>query len=207
MVDEAHSIGVLGPAGRGIGHHYIGVDPKDVDLWMGTFSKSFASCGGYIAGTQALVRLLKYSAGGFVYSAGMTPPNAGAALKALELMHRHPEVVEKLRANSVLFLELCKAQGLDTGLAMGAAVIPVIVGNSLDALKLSAALAKRKINVNPIVYPAVEDNAARLRFFLSSTHTEEELRFTATAVAEELAKIRRGDEPSADESAALPPAR
>ncbi len=207
MVDEAHSIGVLGPAGRGIGHHYSGVDPKDVDLWMGTFSKSFASCGGYIAGTQALVRLLKYSAGGFVYSAGMTPPNAGAALKALELMHRHPEVVEKLRANSVLFLELCKAQGLDTGLAMGAAVIPVIVGNSLDALKLSAALAKRKINVNPIVYPAVEDNAARLRFFLSSTHTEEELRFTATAVAEELAKIRRGDEPSADESAALPPAR
>ena len=207
MVDEAHSIGVLGPAGRGIGHHYDGVDPKDVDLWMGTFSKSFASCGGYIAGTQALVRLLKYSAGGFVYSAGMTPPNAGAALKALELMHRHPEVVEKLRANSVLFLELCKAQGLDTGHAMGAAVVPVIVGNSLDALKLSAALAKRKINVNPIVYPAVEDNAARLRFFLSSTHTEEELRFTAAAVAEELAKIRRGDEPSADESAALPPAR
>ncbi|MFO0725803.1 MAG: aminotransferase class I/II-fold pyridoxal phosphate-dependent enzyme [Myxococcota bacterium] len=202
MVDEAHSIGVLGPSGRGIGHHFPGTNPRDVDLWMGTFSKSFASCGGYIAGTKALVRLLKYSAGGFVYSAGMTPPNAAAALRSLELMHRHPEVVEKLRENSRLFLELCKARGLDTGLAVGAAVIPVIVGNSLDALKLSAALAKRKINVNPIVYPAVEDNAARLRFFLSSTHTEEELRFTAETVAEELERIRRGEDAAADSQGA-----
>ena len=112
------------------------------------------------------------------------------------------EVVEKLRENSRLFLELCKARGLDTGLAGGAAVIPVIVGNSLDALKLSAALAKRKINVNPIVYPAVEDNAARLRFFLSSTHTEEELRFTAETVAEELERIRRGEDAAADSQGA-----
>jgi 8-amino-7-oxononanoate synthase len=194
MIDEAHSIGVLGKHGNGVGHHFPGVDPRDVDLWMGTLSKSFASCGGYIAGSASLVRFLKYSAGGFVYSAGITPPNCAAALKSLELMRRHPEIVERLRQNSRLFLELLRARGLDTGLAVGNAVVPLIVGNSLHAMKLSAALARRKINVNPIVYPAVEDNAARLRFFLSATHTEEELRFTADACAEELERVRREDQ-------------
>jgi len=196
MVDEAHSIGVLGPQGRGIAHHFASVNPNDVDLWMGTLSKSFASCGGYIAGSAALVRFLKYSAGGFVYSAGITPPNAGSALESLRLMKAHPEIVEKLRHNSRRFVELLKARGLDTGLAYGAAVVPVIVGNSLDALRLSAALADRRINVNPIVYPAVEDDAARLRFFVSSTHTDDELVLTADTVAEELARIRRGEEPA-----------
>jgi 7-keto-8-aminopelargonate synthetase-like enzyme len=194
MVDEAHSIGVLGHQGRGVAHHFADVNPNDVDVWMGTLSKSFSSCGGYIAGSKALVRLLKYSAGGFVYSAGITPPNAAAALESIALMRAQPEVVEKLRHNSRFFLDACRARGLDTGLAMGFAVIPVIVGNSLDALKLSAALAKQKINVNPIVYPAVEDDAARLRFFLSSTHTEDELTFTANTVADTLARIRRGED-------------
>jgi acyl transferase domain-containing protein/7-keto-8-aminopelargonate synthetase-like enzyme len=202
MIDEAHSIGVLGPRGEGVGHHFPGVDPRDIDVWMGTLSKSFASCGGYIAGSAALVRLLKYSAGGFVYSAGITPPNAGSALESLHQMRAHPEVVEKLRSNSVRFVALCKARGLDTGLAVGAAVVPVIVGNSLDALKLSAALAKKRINVNPIVYPAVEDDAARLRFFISSTHTDEELVLTADTVAEELARVRRGEDEPSDEARA-----
>jgi 8-amino-7-oxononanoate synthase len=190
LIDEAHSNGVLGPAGRGIGHHFTGVDPNDVDLWMGTLSKSFASCGGYIAGSKALVRYLKYTAPGFVYSAGITPPNAASALKALELMHRHPEVVERLRQRSRLFLELARSKGIDTGHAIGAAVIPAIVGNSLDCMKLSEALAARRINVQPIVYPAVEDNASRLRFFLSATHSEEELRHTADVLAEELRRVR-----------------
>lgn len=197
LVDEAHSIGVLGPAGRGVAHHYDGVDPNDVDLWMGTLSKSFASCGGYIAGSAALVRYLKYTAPGFVYSAGITPPNAAAALKSLELMHREPETVERLRARSRYFLEGAKKRGIDTGLAMGAAVVPAIVGNSMECMRLSQALAGRKINVQPIVYPAVEDDAARLRFFLSALHSEAQLDQALDAVVEELAKIRSaGDAPS-----------
>lgn len=190
LIDEAHSIGVLGPDGNGIAHHFEGVDPNDVDIWMGTLSKSFASCGGYIAGREKLVRYLKYSAGGFVYSAGITPPNAAAAMKALEIMKRDPSVVARLRANSKLFLDLAKKRGIDTGLAVGAAVVPAIVGNSMDALKLSAALAKRKINVQPIVYPAVEDDAARLRFFISSTHTEEEIEHTIEVLGQEMDRIR-----------------
>lgn len=186
MIDEAHSIGVLGHAGRGVAHHFTGTDPRDVDLWMGTLSKSFASCGGYIAGRKELIRYLKYTAPGFLYSVGMPPPNAAAALKSLELMQRHPEIVERLRRRSRLFLELARSSGVDTGLAMGAAVIPAIIGDSVRCMQISSALAARKINVQPIVHPAVEENAARLRFFISANHTEDEIRYTVQALSEAL---------------------
>jgi 8-amino-7-oxononanoate synthase len=186
IIDEAHSIGVLGPSGRGISHHYPNIDPHDVDLWMGTLSKSFASCGGYIAGQKELIRYLKFTAPGFLYSVGMSPPNAAAALKSLELMQRNPEIVEQLRQRSKLFLELAKTSGVNTGFAIGAAVVPSIIGDSVKCVRISQALAERKINVQPIIYPAVEENAARLRFFISAVHTEEEIRHTVQALSEEL---------------------
>ncbi|MBN1568539.1 MAG: aminotransferase class I/II-fold pyridoxal phosphate-dependent enzyme [Acidobacteria bacterium] len=189
LVDEAHSIGVLGPSGRGIAHHFAGIDPNDADLWMGTLSKSFAGCGGYIAGSDSLVQYLKYTAPGFLYSVGMSPPNAAAALKSLELMHRYPEIVEQLRQRSRLFLELARDKGINTGLSAGAAVIPAIIGNSLQSMRLSHALAARRINVQPIVHPAVEENAARLRFFISATHTEEEIRHAVNVLAEEMKAV------------------
>jgi 8-amino-7-oxononanoate synthase len=188
IIDEAHSIGVLGPSGRGLAHHFPGINPPDVDLWMGTFSKSFASCGGYIAGSKPLVRYLKFTAPGFLYSVGMSPPNAAAAFKSLELMQRHPEIVQQLRLRSKLFLDLARSSGVDTGYSTGAAVIPAIIGNSLQCMELSQALAARKINVQPIVHPAVEENAARLRFFISATHTEEEIRYAVQVLSEELKK-------------------
>jgi 8-amino-7-oxononanoate synthase/acyl carrier protein len=189
IIDEAHSIGVLGPSGRGIAHHFPGIDPNEVDLWMGTLSKSLASCGGYIAGSLPIVRYLKFTAPGFLYSVGMSPPNAAAAFKSLQLMQRHPEIVEQLRQRSKLFLEMARARRIDTGFSAGAAVIPAIIGNSTRCMQLSQALADRKINVQPIVYPAVEENAARLRFFISATHSEEEIRYAVQALAEELEKV------------------
>jgi 8-amino-7-oxononanoate synthase len=189
IIDEAHSIGVLGPCGRGLAHHFSGINPKDVDLWMGTLSKSFASCGGYIAGSKSLVRYLKYTAPGFLYSVGMSPPNAAAAFKSLELMQRHPEIVERLRQRSKLFLDLARSRSINTGFSTGFAVIPAIIGNSINCMLLSRALADRKIIVYPIVHPAVEENAARLRFFISATHTEEEIRYAVEALSEELKKI------------------
>jgi 8-amino-7-oxononanoate synthase len=188
IVDEAHSIGVLGPSGRGIAHHFSGIDPNDVDLWMGTLSKSFASCGGYIAGGGQLVRYLKYTAPGFLYSVGMPAPNAAAALTSLNLMQRHPEIVERLRQRSKLFLDLARGKGINTGSSAGAAVIPAIICNSIRSMQVSQALAARRINVQPIVHPAVEENAARLRFFISATHTEEEIRHAVDVLAEELEK-------------------
>lgn len=192
IIDEAHSIGVLGPCGRGISHHFTGINPEDVDLWMGTLSKSFAGCGGYIAGSTSLINYLKYTAPGFLYSVGMSPPNAAAALKSLELMQRHPEIVERLRQRSKLFLDLARSKGINTGFSIGAAVIPAIIGNSMHCMRLSHALAARRINVQPIVHPAVEENAARLRFFISATHSEDEIRHSVEVLAEELEKSRSG---------------
>ncbi len=188
MVDEAHSIGTMGPHGRGIGEHFE-VDPRAVDIWMGTLSKSFGSCGGYIAGSRELVEYLKYTAPGFVYSVGMPPSNAAAALAALRLIEEDPERVARVQDRSRTFLRLAKQRGLNTGLSHNTPVIPVIVGNSLHSLLLSRRLFERGINVQPILYPAVEEHAARLRFFVTACHTEQQILETVNAVAEELFRI------------------
>ncbi|MCG8448463.1 MAG: aminotransferase class I/II-fold pyridoxal phosphate-dependent enzyme [Pirellulales bacterium] len=188
MVDEAHSIGTMGLHGRGMSEHFD-VNPRDVDIWMGTLSKSFGSCGGYIAGSRPLVEYLKYTAPGFVYSVGLSPSNAAAALAAITLLQEEPDRVAKLSENSRLFLRLAKNAGLNTGLSKNTPVVPVITGNSENALRLSHALFGRGINVQPILYPAVEESAARLRFFITSSHTEQQIRTTIAAVAEELAVI------------------
>ena len=188
MVDEAHSAGVMGPHGRGIGEHFD-VDAADVDIWMGTLSKSFGSCGGYIAGSKPLIEYLKYTSPGFVYSVGISPPNAAAALASLRLVEEEPERVARLTENSRLFLNLAREQGLNTGMSRDSAVVPVILGNSLHSLQLSQALFARGINVQPILYPAVEESAARLRFFITALHTDQQIRDTVAAVAEELGKI------------------
>ena len=191
MVDEAHSIGIMGPRGRGIGEHF-GVDPGSVDLWMGTLSKALGSCGGYIAGSKTLVRWLKYTVPGFVYSVGLPPAAAGAALGALRLLEREPQRVEQVHANARLFLQLAREAGLDTGPSGGSAIVPVILGNSMNSLRLSRAMFARGINVQPILYPAVEERAARLRFFITSRHTPDQIRRTIAVMQEELAKIDPG---------------
>ncbi len=191
MVDEAHSIGVMGSRGRGIGEHF-GVDASDVDIWMGTLSKAFGSCGGYIAGSRTLVRWLKYTVPGFVYSIGLPPAAAGAALGALRVLEREPGRVAQLQANAKLFLELAAENKLDTGDSSMSGVVPVILGSSINSLKLSRALFARGINVQPILYPAVEEKAARLRFFITSQHTDDQIRRTVAAVTEELKKIDPG---------------
>ena len=114
MLDEAHSLGVLGATGRGLVEYY-GVSGKDVDIWMGTLSKTLAGCGGYIAGSQALVDILKFAAPGFVYSVGLAPPLAAASLAALRIMLREPERVQRLRERGALFLDLARREGLDVG--------------------------------------------------------------------------------------------
>lgn len=175
MVDEAHALGVLGATGKG-SHEHFNVPGKDVDIWMGTLSKTLAGCGGYIAGERALVEHLKYAAPGFVYSVGIAPPLAAASLAALNIMVKEPERVARLQENGQTFLRLAKEAGLDTGTSQGFAIVPAITGGSLKAAKLSNRLFEHGINVQPIVYPAVEEKAARLRFFLSAMHSEMNLK-------------------------------
>ena len=183
MIDEAHSLGVLGARGAGIGEQFE-VDRREIDVWMGTLSKSLASCGGYIAGSHALVEYLKYTNPGFVYSVGISPPNAAAALAALHELQRRPELVTTLRSRAALFLALCRDRGIDTGLSAGSAVVPCIVGDSVRCMLISQALAQTGINVQPIIYPAVEEQLSRLRFFITARHTERQLRYAADTLAQ-----------------------
>eukprot|EP00667_Euglena_gracilis_P000082 EG_transcript_82 len=190
MVDEAHSIGVLGRTGCGIREHF-NLDPKSVDVWMGTLSKAFASAGGYVGGTKALVQYLKYTAPGFVFSVGLSPPNAAAALASIQVMLREPQRLATLKDRSNRFCALAKERGLDTGPSKDTPVVPVIVGPSMDCIRLSQDLLRlHRIHSHPMVYPAVAEDKARLRFFITSVHTEEQLVRTADAVAQELRRIR-----------------
>lgn len=188
MVDEAHSFGVMGKTGLGIREHF-GLQGNDVDIWMGTLSKTLASCGGYIAGGTALVEHLKFLAPGFLYSVGMSPPVAAASLAALKTLQREPERVTTLQERGQFFLDQARAGGIDTGTSTGFAVIPAITGSSIRAARLSAALFARGINVQPILYPAVPEKSARLRFFISCQHTEAQIRQTVQAVTEELKRL------------------
>ncbi|MDR3319525.1 MAG: aminotransferase class I/II-fold pyridoxal phosphate-dependent enzyme [Desulfovibrio sp.] len=187
MVDEAHSLGVLGKTGRGV-REYYGIAPIEVDIWMSTLSKTMCGCGGFIAGSRELVESLKYGSPGFVFSVGMPPVIAAACRKALEIMLREPERVHRLQHISQYFLEYARSKGLDTGAAQGYAILPVIVGDSMVSGFLSSALFKRGIYVMPVSFPAVQEGSARLRFFLSAVHEEEHVRKTLDAVVEELPK-------------------
>lgn len=190
MVDEAHALGTVGPLGEG-SFAALGVAPYDVDIWMGTLSKTLAATGGYVAGGAALVELLRDHASGFVYSVALAPPLAAAAQAALTLMHQEPERVAQLQSNTALFLHLAQEAGLDTGAAGAYGIVPVLVGDSLLAAKLSAVLLEQGLNVTPVMFPAVPMRAARLRFFLSASHSDEDIRTAVHLTADSLDRLRR----------------
>lgn len=179
MVDEAHSMGVLGDRGFGLSEH-LQVPATDVDIWMGTLSKTFAGCGGYIAGCAELIDYLKFSAPGLIFSVGMSPPLAGASLKAIELLHHEPQRVKQLQENSQYFLSLAQQKGFNTGLAEGYAIIPIIIGHSLNTARLTNFLFRHGINAQSIIYPGVEELSARLRFFISALHSKEQIQCAIT---------------------------
>lgn len=189
MIDEAHALGVLGPRGYGIAEHF-GIDGREVDIWMGTLSKTLAGCGGFIAGSAALVDYVKHLVGAFVYSVGMPPVIAVAAETALAIMHREPERVTRLQRNGEYFRRLAAERGLDTGTGAGTAVCPIIVGDSLVAMMLSQRLLERGVNVQPVTHPAVPAKTSRLRFFLSAMHDAHDIETAVDTTIEELRRVR-----------------
>jgi len=189
MVDEAHALGVIGKHGFGIAEHF-GIDPTQIEIWMGTLSKALVACGGYIAGSAALIDYLKNTVGAFVYSVAMPPVIAAAAAKALEIMRRESERVERLRENATHFRRLAKDAGLDVMGVDGVAVAPLVLQDTLLAVVLSQELLESGINVMPIMYPAVPPNSARLRFFLSAAHTPEEIAEAVEVTARALPTAR-----------------
>ena len=191
MMDDAHALGILGKTGAGI-FEMAGVDPGRVDIWLGTLSKTLVSCGGYVAGSRALIDYLKLTAPGMVYSVGLPAPAAIAALTALRLMLREPDRVARLFANGQRFLNAARAAGLDVGGSWGYAVIPVILGDSMRTLMLAERLLARGYNAFPIIPPGVPERSARLRFFISSEHSDADIDGAVAAIVEELAELRRG---------------
>lgn len=191
-VDEAHSIGTMGATGRGLAEMF-GVDRGDVECWMGTLSKSFGSCGGFVGGSKDLIEYLRYTTPGYVFAAGMPPANVGAALGALEMMQKEPNRVAQLQENSRLFLQLAQEAGLDTGMSSNSPIVPIITGSSIDALKLSEALFENNINAQPILYPAVPDKEARIRIFMTAEHTEEQVRESVEVITREWHAISEGE--------------
>jgi 8-amino-7-oxononanoate synthase len=188
MVDEAHALGVLGRTGRGVFEHFD-LAPSGVDVWMGTLSKALSGCGGYIAGSQQLIEILKFHASSFMFSVGMSPPVAAAALAALRKMQREPKRVAALQRNGTTFVEECHKRGLDSGLSAGYAVGVVLIGDSLRTAKLAERLFERGINTIPVTYPAVPMRSARLRFFLTSDHTREQITETLRVTREEIDRL------------------
>ncbi|MBV6657175.1 MAG: aminotransferase class I/II-fold pyridoxal phosphate-dependent enzyme [Devosiaceae bacterium] len=188
LVDDAHGLGVMGETGRGVFEH-VGVSPDRVDIWLGTLSKSMVSCGGYVAGSQPLIDYLKAYAPGFVYSVGMPVTNAVAALEAIRLMKQEPERVARVQDNGLYFLEGAKARGLDTGPSWGLSIIPIMVGDSLRTAGLADRLMRKGINSFPVLPPGVPEKSARLRFFVTSEHTKDELDQALDCIQSELAAL------------------
>jgi 8-amino-7-oxononanoate synthase len=189
MVDEAHALGVIGNLGFG-SFEACGVNPKDVDIWMGTLSKTLAGCGGYIAGSAELVDYIKCLVNVFVYSVGLSPVLAATSAKSLEILHREPERVARLQNNAAIFQAKAHAAGLTIiPRPVATAVTPIVIGDSMSTVVLSHRLLERGVNVMPVLYPAVPKKAARLRFFLSSTHTEDDISTAIDITAEEAEKL------------------
>jgi 8-amino-7-oxononanoate synthase len=174
LVDEAHSIGVLGATGRGICEHY-GIDPNEVDVIVGTMSKTFVSMGGFVCARKAVIDWLKFTLPGFVFSVGLSPVLVAAAHAALMLMQREPERVARLQALSRFFVARAAEAGLNTGDAVGAAIIPIYFDSSEQALSVSARLSEIGIYAPPIIHSGIKDGDARIRFFVTAGMTEERI--------------------------------
>ncbi|TSB46213.1 aminotransferase class I/II-fold pyridoxal phosphate-dependent enzyme [Alkalicoccobacillus porphyridii] len=191
MVDEAHSLGTIGKNGKGV-TSYFNVNPKSVDILMGTLSKSLNSCGGYIAGNANFIKFLRYNSPGFIFSVGITPANAAAALASLTICESSEDLFIKLKENHTYFLNELIALGMNTGESYDSPIVPLIIGHSDEALTLSEKLYDNGINAMPIVYPAVKESESRIRFFISASHTRDDLDHTLMT----LKKLVRNEESS-----------
>jgi 8-amino-7-oxononanoate synthase len=172
MVDDAHGIGVLGKTGRGTAEHF-GLE-DEVDLIMGTFSKSMASVGGFVAGDARVIEYIKHRARTLIFSAAPPPASVAAALATVDIMEQEPERRARLWENTRFFAEGLKSLGLDTG-ESETAVIPVVVGEDLTALKMVMRLHEEGVFVNCVLSPATPPGRALIRTSLMATHTKEQL--------------------------------
>jgi 8-amino-7-oxononanoate synthase len=180
VVDEAHSMGVLGATGRGIEEHF-GIR-GGVDLKMGTFSKAIPSMGGFLAGDRRIVNLLRHAARPYMFSGALPPAQAAAALTALRVMESEPEHLERLRGNTSLFLALLAKAGFDVN-DRSTPIVPISCGEDQAAFAMSALCDERGLFVLPVVSPAVPKGAARLRATVTAAHSEQQIEWAVDTLS------------------------
>ncbi len=168
MVDDAHALGVIGKEGRGTASHFGLTD--DVDLIMGTFSKSLASIGGFIAADSDTINFLKHHARSLIFSASIAPANAASVIAALDLIQEEPELIDNLWDITKYTMDGLRAIGLETG-PTETPIIPIYVRDDIKTFKLTAMLQEMGVFVNPVISPAVASEDSLIRFSLMATHT------------------------------------
>lgn len=178
MVDDAHGLGVMGEHGRGTAE-YFGLE-DEVDIIMGTFSKSLASLGGFVAAKEEVIHYIKHHSRPFIFSASIPPANAAAAMEALNILEAEPERIKRLWDNAKFMRENFEAMGLSIGKTQ-TPIIPIIIGDDYLAFKTTMRLLEEGVYVNPAVSPAVEKGCALLRTSYTPTHTREQLEFALRA--------------------------
>jgi 7-keto-8-aminopelargonate synthetase-like enzyme len=172
LVDDAHAVGVIGPDGRGTAAHF-GVE-ADVDLVLGTFSKSFASIGGYVVGDKKVITFIRHNARSLIFSAAIPPPAAATALTALDIIRTEPERRERLWRNARRMLEGLRGMGYDIGNTV-TPIIPIHIGDDMKTLNFWRALYDGGIFANPVLPPAVPPNRSLIRTSSMATHTDEDI--------------------------------
>jgi 7-keto-8-aminopelargonate synthetase-like enzyme len=174
MVDDAHAIGVLGEGGAGTASHF-GLTDR-IHLIMGTFSKSLASLGGFIASDADMIEYLKHNSRALIFSASMSPANAAAVLAALKIMKREPERIKRLWHNTSLMHKGLEGLGFNLGTSE-TPILPILLGDMIRCLRMCRRLQEEGIFVNPVLPPAVPPNGSLLRISLMATHTESQIAF------------------------------
>jgi 8-amino-7-oxononanoate synthase len=172
IVDDAHATGVFGNMGRGTPDHF-GLN-NEVDMIVGTFSKSFASLGGFIAGTNEIINYLKHNSRSVIFSASATPAAAASALAALQIMKEEPERIARLWDNTHYAMKELRGAGFEIGHTQSP-IIPIYVRDSIKTFQLTMLMAEDGVFVNPVVAPAVRSSDSLLRFSLMATHTKAEI--------------------------------
>ena len=172
MVDEAHSLGVMGKNGSGVSSHFGSTDK--IDIIMGTFSKSLASVGGFIAGDEHTINYLKHQSRSLMFSASISPANAASALAAIEIVKAEPERIEQLWKNTWYATKSLKELGFDVG-KTETPIIPIYIRDDIKTFKLTKILQDEGVFVNPVVSPAVKSDSSLIRFSLMATHTRQQI--------------------------------
>lgn len=186
MVDDAHGLGVLGAHGRGTAEHF-GLE-NDVDIYMGTFSKSLASLGGYMASTAEVAEYVRHTSRPFIFSASITPASVACALKSLEILENEPQRVKALQDISMYMRKKLKEKGVKI-IESTTPIIPIFTYDDMATFKACMILQDKGVYVNPVVSPAVPVGQSLLRTSYTATHTKEQMDEASEKIAETLREL------------------